>query len=909
MKHFLIRRCYGVVGVVWGLAALAGPGHGGEWAALGAAESVRGEFLQVPEGLEVSVWAQSPLLYNPTNMDVDGEGNVWVAEGVNYRSHATRRPEGDRIVVLTDRDGDGKAEYAHTFVQEVGLVAPLGVSVLDNKVVVSQPPHLLVYTDVNRNLVFDVGVDTREEFLSGFNGRNHDHSLHATIGGPDGRWYVNGGNCGAIFKDKDGREFRMRSPYRGGSVGDLPTHRDTEVASGDGRHWNAGFVARMSPEGRGTEIVGQGFRNSYEHCVTSWGEMFQSDNDDPPACRVSYILEYGDAGYTSKDGRRIWSVDRRPGQSTEVAHWRQEDPGTFDAGDVYGHGSPTGVAFYENGELGAGYEGMLLCAEAGHNTIFSYKPEVKGAGYGLKRSHFLTSGKVAEPETGEVGGKTYTSDGRRVKGDAEVQERVRFRPSDVMVGADGAVYVCDWYDKRVGGHGDLDESCSGTIYRIAPRGFKPRWPVAGLVGEARAVAQLRSPAAHVRYAGFQWLKGRGPEALGAVLSVLGDGNEYVAARAVWLLPFMGEEGLRRVRGLLMGGNERRRLVALRALRAAGALLPEEASAAARDESGAVRRDAALALRGAPLEVKREALLEVFRRWDGVDKNMLEAVGLAADGEGEAFFQWAMAQLQPGDALGWDMKFAGLAWRFHSPTVAGAVARRAAHGALDEKARRVALTTLGCIMSEEAVRLMGDLTGDAKLGKLAEWWLVNQSYGRWEKLGAAELVKAKGLYDPQAPLMASMIPLPEAGKELSLEGVMSLTGDAARGKGVAMRCVMCHKIGEVGVSYGPELTAWGLTQSLDVIVRSMVLPSADMAHGYTPYEIIMKDGVVIHGNLLGDDGKRLTIQSMGGLTQIAEVAKVAKHGPLGRSPMLSAGQMGLTAQEVADVAAFLKGGCR
>ena len=53
----------------------------------------------MPEGFEVTVWAASPLLHNPTNIDIDRDGRIWVAEGVRYRSHHARRPEGDRIVV------------------------------------------------------------------------------------------------------------------------------------------------------------------------------------------------------------------------------------------------------------------------------------------------------------------------------------------------------------------------------------------------------------------------------------------------------------------------------------------------------------------------------------------------------------------------------------------------------------------------------------------------------------------------------------------------------------------------------------------------------------------------------------------------------------------------------------------
>ena len=43
------------------------------------------ELFKADGDLEVTLWAQSPMLYNPTNMDVDKDGRIWVAEGVNYR--------------------------------------------------------------------------------------------------------------------------------------------------------------------------------------------------------------------------------------------------------------------------------------------------------------------------------------------------------------------------------------------------------------------------------------------------------------------------------------------------------------------------------------------------------------------------------------------------------------------------------------------------------------------------------------------------------------------------------------------------------------------------------------------------------------------------------------------------------
>jgi hypothetical protein len=59
----------------------------------------------------------------------------------------------------------------------------------------------------------------------------------------------------------------------------------------------------------------------------------------------------------------------------------------------YGGGSPTGNAFYENGALGAAWEGTFLAAEAGRNEVFSYQPKPSAAGFALERKIFLTSNK------------------------------------------------------------------------------------------------------------------------------------------------------------------------------------------------------------------------------------------------------------------------------------------------------------------------------------------------------------------------------------------------------------------------------------------------------------------------------------------------------------------------------------
>ena len=354
-------------------------------------------LFNVPEGFEVTLWAKTPMVRNPTNMDIDAQGRIWITEGVNYRRHEGRDPLGDRITVLTDTNGDGRADATHTFVQEPGLVAPLGMAVIDNRIFVSNAPDLIVYTDVDRDGKFNPAVDKRDVLLTGFNGRNHDHSLHSVTFGPDGLLYFSQGNCGAMFTDRSGQTFRVGSPYdpvNSGGAGAVFGWRPPEIAgakSDDGHVYVGGFTVRMQPDGTKVEIIGQNYRNSYEQTITSFGDVFQNDNDDPPACRTTFLIEYGNLGFASLDGKRTWNADKRPGQNVPTAEWRQDDPFTIPAGDVYGGGSPTGIVSYEGDAFGEKWRGALFSCEPGRNTVFGYFPKAQGAGYALDRFDFVTT--------------------------------------------------------------------------------------------------------------------------------------------------------------------------------------------------------------------------------------------------------------------------------------------------------------------------------------------------------------------------------------------------------------------------------------------------------------------------------------------------------------------------------------
>lgn len=259
-------------------------------------------LLFVPDDLEVSLWASSPLFQNPTNMDVDAKGRVWLTEAVNYRDFRNAdghlvREAGDRIMILEDRDGDGKADTSQVFVQDEDLRSPLGIAVVGNQVVVSCSPNVIVYTDADGDDI----ADSKEVFLTGFGGRDHDHGLHAGQLGPDGRWYFITGNAGPHqVRDKEGWTLRSGSVYN--EYTPYSTENLPSQVSDDDQVYTGGLIIRINPDGTGMEVMAHNFRNAYEVFVDSFGNMWQSDNDDQTAsCRTTWLMEGSNAGFFSAE--------------------------------------------------------------------------------------------------------------------------------------------------------------------------------------------------------------------------------------------------------------------------------------------------------------------------------------------------------------------------------------------------------------------------------------------------------------------------------------------------------------------------------------------------------------------------------------------------------------------------------
>jgi putative membrane-bound dehydrogenase-like protein len=551
--------------------------------------------LKVYDGLAVTLFASEPMFSNPTNMDIDARGRVWVCEAYNYRNQYNPknpvREEGDRIMILEDTDGDGKADKSKVFYQGADVNAALGISVLGNKVIVSCSPNVFVFTDDDGDDV----PDSKEIFFQGIQGVQHDHAIHAFTFGPDGRLYFNMGNEGAVLVDP-----------KGDTVVDV--HGRKVVTKGE--HYRDGLALRCDITGSRVEVVGHNFRNNYELAVDPYGTIWQSDNDDDgnKSTRINYVMEYGNYGYKDEMTGASW-YKRRTNMEKEIPqrHWHLNDPGVVPNLLQTGAGSPTGITLYEGTMLPEAFRGQMIHAEPGHNVIRSYPVENDGAGYKATIVNLL-----------------------------EGQTDQWFRPADVTVAPDGSLFVADWYDPGVGGHqvADVDR---GRIYRIAASkpGYKITPPDVRTADGA--VEALLNPNPATRYLGWEALASMGNKAEEALKKLWTSSNPRQRAQALWLLVKLPEKGNAYLTEALADKDPNIRITGVRAARLERKDVLTAVAALVNDSSAQVRREVAIAIRGNDSQQAAQTWAQLARQYDGKDRWYLEALGIAADGNWDLYF--------------------------------------------------------------------------------------------------------------------------------------------------------------------------------------------------------------------------------------------------------------------------------
>ncbi len=418
--------------------------------------------LKPAEGLEATLWAAEPMLVNPTNIDIDSRGRVWVTEGLNYRlsrggnARFHRIEDSDKIKILEDTDGDGKADKMTVFADKIFPV-PMGIAVEEHwskdgkytgcRVFVGNSPDLLVLEDTDG----DDKADKRYPLLSGFGGIDSDHGVHGMVLGLDGKLYfTQGDGCCSVQKDKSERQ------------------QNFDVIDKSGRHVSSDQLAntlRVNRDGTQFEVICDRQRNNYETCLNSFGNIFTSDNDDDGnrGCRVIWAMDGGHYGYHTPGSPR---------------HWGEDVPGNVPKLVGTGNGSPAGIMVYEGDLLPKEYFGSVLEVDAGTRQVNFFPLTRKGASFRTEYKVFLAS------------------------------DDPWFRPVDACAAPDGSVFVADWYDAGVGGHAFSDQT-TGRIFRVAPKGHKSQKVKVDFGTVDGLIAALKSPNVATQDAARRGLIARG----------------------------------------------------------------------------------------------------------------------------------------------------------------------------------------------------------------------------------------------------------------------------------------------------------------------------------------------------------------------------------------------------------------
>ncbi len=555
--------------------------------------------LKVADGLAVGLYASEPMIRNVISMDVDARGRVWTTEGANYRlfqKWGKLRAEGDRIVILEDPNADGVADSAKVFYQGHDVNSALGICVLGDKVIVSCSPNIMLFEDKNGD---DVADGPPKILFSGIGAVDHDHGAHAFSFGPDGKLYFNIGNDGKQLKTADGKDFVV--------------DKAGNKVNGDRKPYQQGLVFRCNVDGSEVETLGWNFRNNFEVAVDSFGTLWQSDNDDDgnKGVRINYVMEFGNYGFKDEKTGAAWN-QKRTNMEKEIPlqHWHLNDPGVVPNLLQTGAGSPTGITIYEGSLLPEMFRNQIIHCDAGPRAVRAYPVKYDGAGYSATIADILTS------------------------------EDNWYRPSDVVVAPDGSLYISDWNDAGVGGHFMADqkfEEMTGRIYRVAPPGHKPTVPKLDLKSAKGAVAALQSPNNATRYLAWTALRELGAKAESDLKKVWNNGEPRMRARSLQLLARIKGKEASYVQAALKDDASDLRITGLRIARERGMDLIPLVKQLAKDPSAQVRRECAIALRHSKSPEAPALWAALAQQHDGKDRWYLEALGLSADQNEDAYF--------------------------------------------------------------------------------------------------------------------------------------------------------------------------------------------------------------------------------------------------------------------------------
>ncbi|WP_461093179.1 PVC-type heme-binding CxxCH protein [Spirosoma gilvum] len=261
--------------------------------------------LKVPSGYKIELFASEQEfsdLAKPMQMSFDNKGRLWVACMPSYPHYkpGDAKPN-DKILILEDTNGDGKADKQTVFADKLHL--PLGFEIAKEGVYVSQGTNLKLFTDTNG----DDKADKVEILLSGYDDHDTHHNSHAFTVDPSGAIYSGEG----VF-----------------------LHTNVETSYGPVRATNGGFY-RYAPQLHKLERTAQlSIPNPWGIAFDDWGQPFFAETSSPDVRWMmpgTVLPRYGEA--TDKSKQLIEEAHRvRPTSGLEFVssrHFPDDIQGDF----------------------------------------------------------------------------------------------------------------------------------------------------------------------------------------------------------------------------------------------------------------------------------------------------------------------------------------------------------------------------------------------------------------------------------------------------------------------------------------------------------------------------------------------------------------------------------------------------
>ncbi len=302
--------------------------------------------FRVPDGFEVSLYADDDLAHDIYSMTVDSHGRVVVA-GRGY------------VKILHDDDRDGTADRATLFSDRPKSGAH-GMYFDGDDLLCSGDDALMKLRDSDGDGV----ADGEPEIWSRL--RSPEHGANGIVKGPDGWIYVACGNDAGVS------EKHASTPYS-------PVKKP-----------QCGAIVRFSPDGKKSEIFAHGFRNPYDLDFNEHGHLFTVDADGE---RDQYLPWYAPNrlfdvaqgmhhGWVLKGWSRSWN---RPAYFYDSVERLVE----------IGRGSPTGLVVYRHRQFPEHYRGGVFSACWTLGRVYYFPLTPKGSSYESKTEIFMeTTGQI-----------------------------------------------------------------------------------------------------------------------------------------------------------------------------------------------------------------------------------------------------------------------------------------------------------------------------------------------------------------------------------------------------------------------------------------------------------------------------------------------------------------------------------